>query len=234
MRWNFNSRKYFNIFFFPLFFFRPRFEWCVGECCGRHQYSGTVFEQWDRSNFVSFFFSVRYFNWFSSKVHLISSKQPFEHTFFLFLSMLPESPPDSGSERSSPPQIQEQSSQDMYSQSEDSFPPSCPFKDKKPEHCGGAGLMYDVGRTLGNHIKAVSPASVPQYCLNTAESYIQATTSHNAPIHGIPQYTQCSPMGLSGGHMPTNAAAASSCVPHAIHPETMYPYMPPKHDQHIG
>ncbi|XP_067247368.1 myelin regulatory factor-like protein [Chanodichthys erythropterus] len=148
--------------------------------------------------------------------------------------MLPESPPDSGSERSSPPQIEEQSSQDMYSQSEGSFPPPCSFKDRKPEHCGGAGLMYDVGRTLGNHIKAVSPASVPQYCLNTAESYIQATTSHNANIHGIPQYTQCSPMGLSAGHMPTNVAAASSCVPNAIHPETVYPYMPPKHDQHIG
>lgn len=234
MRWNFNSRKYFNIFFFPLFFSGQDLSGVLESAA----VDTSILEQYlsnetDPTLWV-FFFSVRYFNWFSSKVHLISSKQPFEHTFFLFLSMLPESPPDSGSERSSPPQIQEQSSQDMYSQSEDSFPPSCPFKDKKPEHCGGAGLMYDVGRTLGNHIKAVSPASVPQYCLNTAESYIQATTSHNAPIHGIPQYTQCSPMGLSGGHMPTNAAAASSCVPHAIHPETMYPYMPPKHDQHIG
>ncbi|KAK7130339.1 hypothetical protein R3I93_019842 [Phoxinus phoxinus] len=154
--------------------------------------------------------------------------------------MLPESPPDSGSELSSPPQIQdsrwstEQSSRDTYSQSEASFPPSCPFKDIKPERCGGAGLMYDVGRTLGNHIKANSPASVPQYSLNTADSYIEAATSHNAPIHGILQYTQCSPMGLSAGHMPANAAADSSCVPYAMQPETVYPYMPPNNDQHLG
>uniref|UniRef100_A0A9J8BLB9 Myelin regulatory factor n=1 Tax=Cyprinus carpio carpio TaxID=630221 RepID=A0A9J8BLB9_CYPCA len=144
--------------------------------------------------------------------------------------MLPESPPDSGSERSSPPQIPDsrwspgQSSKDVYSLSEDSFPLSCPFKDRK----------HDVGRPLGNHIKAISPASLPQCSLNTAESYTQATTSHNAPIHGVPLYTQCPPMGFPAGHMPANAAAASSCVPHAMCSETMYPYMPPKHDQHVG
>ncbi|KAF4114449.1 hypothetical protein G5714_004672 [Onychostoma macrolepis] len=144
--------------------------------------------------------------------------------------MLPESPPDSGSERSSPPQIPdsrwspEQSSPDVYSLSEDSFPLSCPFKDRK----------HDVGRPLGNHIKAISPASLPQYSLNTIESYTQATTSHNAPIHGVPPYTQCPPMGLPARHMPANAAAASSCVPHAMCSETMYPYVPPKHDQLVG
>ncbi|XP_039511820.1 myelin regulatory factor-like protein isoform X3 [Pimephales promelas] len=128
----------------------------------------------------------------------------------------------------------EQSSRDKYCQSEDSFPPSCPFKDKKPERCGGSGLMYEVGRTLGKHIKANSSASVPPYSLNTADSNIQATMSHNVPIHGILQYTQCSPMGVSAGHMPANAAADSSCVPYAMQPETVYPYMPPKHDQHVG
>lgn len=117
-----------------------------------------------------------------------------------------------------------QSSKDVYSLSEDSFPLSCPFKDRK----------HDVGRPLGNHIKAISPASLPQCSLNTAESYTQATTSHNAPIHGVPLYTQCPPMGFPAGHMPANAAAASSCVPHAMCSETMYPYMPPKHDQHVG
>ncbi|XP_050963242.1 myelin regulatory factor-like protein isoform X2 [Labeo rohita] len=154
--------------------------------------------------------------------------------------MLPESPPDSGSERSSPPQIpdsrwsHEQSSQGMHSLSENSFPLSCPIKDRKQEHCGGTGLMHDVGRPLGNHIKAISTASLPQCSLNTAESYMQATTSHNAPIHGVSQYTQCPPMGLPVGHMPANAAVASSCLSHAMCPMTMYPNMPPKHDQHVG
>ncbi|XP_016110866.1 myelin regulatory factor-like protein [Sinocyclocheilus grahami] len=154
--------------------------------------------------------------------------------------MLPESPPDSGSERSSPPQIPdsrrspEQSHQDMYSLSEDTIPLSFPFKDRKQESCGGAGLMYDVGRPLGKHVKAFSSALLPQYSLNTSESYIQATTSHNAPIHGVTQYTQCPPMSLPPGHMPANAAAASSCVPHTMSPKTMYPYMTQKHDQHVG
>uniref|UniRef100_A0A671K133 Myelin regulatory factor-like protein n=1 Tax=Sinocyclocheilus anshuiensis TaxID=1608454 RepID=A0A671K133_9TELE len=103
--------------------------------------------------------------------------------------ILPESPPDSESERSSPPQIP---GEDVYSLSEDSFPLSCPFKDRK----------HDVGRPLGNHIKAISPALLPQCSLNTAESYTQATTSHNAPIHGVPLYTQCPAMGPPAGHMP--------------------------------
>lgn len=128
----------------------------------------------------------------------------------------------------------EQSSQGMHSLSENSFPLSCPIKDRKQEHCGGTGLMHDVGRPLGNHIKAISTASLPQCSLNTAESYMQATTSHNAPIHGVSQYTQCPPMGLPVGHMPANAAVASSCLSHAMCPMTMYPNMPPKHDQHVG
>uniref|UniRef100_A0A8C1BWY5 Myelin regulatory factor like n=1 Tax=Cyprinus carpio carpio TaxID=630221 RepID=A0A8C1BWY5_CYPCA len=135
--------------------------------------------------------------------------------------MLPESPPDSGSERSSPPQIPGEVFSDPKSQTQSSFIAACNRK-------------HDVGRPLGNHIKAISPASLPQCSLNTAESYTQATTSHNAPIHGVPLYTQCPPMGFPAGHMPANAAAASSCVPHAMCSETMYPYMPPKHDQHVG
>lgn len=122
----------------------------------------------------------------------------------------------------------------MHSLSEDTFPRSCPFKDRKQESCGGGGLMYDVGRPLGKHVKAVSSALLPQYSLNTSESYIQATTSNNAPIHGVTKYIQCPPMGLPSGHMQANAAAASSCVPHAMSPKTMYPYMIQKHDQHVG
>ncbi|KAL1276102.1 hypothetical protein QQF64_035725 [Cirrhinus molitorella] len=154
--------------------------------------------------------------------------------------MLPESPPDSGSERSSPPQIPdsrwspEQSSQEVHSLTEDSFPLSCPIKERKQERCGSTGLMHDVGRPLGSHIKAISPSSLPQCSLNTAESYMQANMSHNPPIHGISQYTQCPPLGLPAGHIPANAAVASSGVPHAMCPVTMYPYMPPKHDQHVG
>ncbi|XP_073699398.1 myelin regulatory factor-like protein [Garra rufa] len=152
--------------------------------------------------------------------------------------MLPESPPDSGSELSSPPQIPDsrwtpkQSSQGVHSLSEDAL--SCPIKDRKHEHCGGTGLMHDVGRPFGSHIKAISPAPLPQCSLNTAGSYMQATMSHNPPIHGVSQYTQCPLMGLPAGHIPANAAVASSCVPHALCPVTGYPYMPPKHDQHVG
>ncbi len=118
----------------------------------------------------------------------------------------------------------EQSSPNVHRLSEGSFPLSCPFKDRK----------HDIGRPLGNHIKAISPASLPQYSLNTVESYTQATTSHNATIHGVPSYNQCPPMGLPAGHPPANAAAASSCVPHAMCSEAMYPCVLPKHDQHVG
>nr|XP_002667695.3 myelin regulatory factor-like protein [Danio rerio] len=151
--------------------------------------------------------------------------------------ILPESPPDSASERSSPPQIRdsrwstEQCSQDAYSISAAAFPPPCPFKDRKQDHCEGSGHVYDVGRNLGTHIKAISPALVSQ---NSVNATTEATTCKYAPIPAVPQYTQCLSTAHPAGHLPANAVAASSCMPHASLPATVYHYMPPKHNQHEG
>ncbi|XP_051544659.1 myelin regulatory factor-like protein isoform X2 [Myxocyprinus asiaticus] len=162
--------------------------------------------------------------------------------------MLPDSPPDSGSEHSSPPRIPdsrwstEHANQDTYSQSEHSLSTSSPFQGMKQECCGCTGQerTYGAGRTYKNHIKASSPALVhisydsctlPQ-CVNTTESYIQANASNNPPNHGVQQLSQGPQMGLPGGHNPVNTSTVSLYVPHATCPETVY--MTPKHDQHLG
>lgn len=70
----------------------------------------------------------------SSKVYLTSSKWQvatekwlfvFFSMFFSFLSMLPESPPDSGSERSSPPQIPGEVFSEPKSQTQSSYIAAC-------------------------------------------------------------------------------------------------------------
>lgn len=128
----------------------------------------------------------------------------------------------------------EQCSQDAYSISAATFPQPCPFKDKRQDHCEGSGHMYDVGRNFGTHIKTNSPALVSQNSVNTTGTTIEATTCKYAPLPGVPLYPQCLPTAHPAGHLPANAATASSCMSHAFLPETVYHYMPPKHDQHEG
>nr|XP_055046965.1 myelin regulatory factor-like protein isoform X2 [Misgurnus anguillicaudatus] len=147
-----------------------------------------------------------------------------DHTF-----MLPESPPDSGSELSSPPQLSGSGwpvvhSQDSYSRTQVSYTTASLFTDRRQERYVTSGPP----QTHRSHIKAGSPASVhiscdsrlvPQY-LNTVERYTHTDVSSNSSVNDVQQH-QSTQMSFQRG----NAAAAvpSQCFSHTLHPDSLYP-----------
>ncbi|TRY94506.1 hypothetical protein DNTS_003536 [Danionella cerebrum] len=140
--------------------------------------------------------------------------------------MLPESPPDSGSERSPQPQIQVSiwSREQRRQNSGNSFLLPCPYTDRKLVQCGNLALMSDVGRPVESQIKAMSPALDPQYNLNPNT---QPAISHNVTFPGLSHYPPYPPVSFSVGH---KAAEASICTPNVTSPITL----PPKQDPHVG
>ncbi|XP_030634323.1 myelin regulatory factor-like protein [Chanos chanos] len=150
--------------------------------------------------------------------------------------MLPESPPDSGSEPCSPPQIpdvhygtdwsKEQVNQEALRQVAHPSAASCHFKDNRAhEHYTGTTRhhLHDPGLSLVKANASALPPVHPQY-LNPAESYAEASTSPTASVPETLQHQQC--MGSMGCYTRVSGPTApSSVLTNSEHSETIYPFL---------
>uniref|UniRef100_A0A4W5LCL9 Myelin regulatory factor like n=1 Tax=Hucho hucho TaxID=62062 RepID=A0A4W5LCL9_9TELE len=174
--------------------------------------------------------------------------------------MLPESPPDSGSEPCSPPQIPDKSYgyQEVFQPV--AHPPvsSCRYKELAPQPPPHPGLPYHQGLTNSYTKAGTSPGPLPHHphYLSPGESYVQANTAPTPPVHhkALQQHRPPPRQGLAdsypranappvpelppgqGPHLAPGLGLPSSClllVP-GCPSEPGYPYLPPTDGQHTG
>ncbi|KAI4878047.1 hypothetical protein NFI96_011653 [Prochilodus magdalenae] len=137
--------------------------------------------------------------------------------------MLPESPPDSGSEPCSPPQIP-----DVHLGSDLERPVTAPCRLKE----GAPALSQNQHDSALNHVKSSSPALTQVVCdshiqyISPAEGYAQVSTPPTAPVHNAAQDSQLPPISAVGGYTEASTSTAFPCLlPHAT---CLDPYMAPK------
>ncbi|XP_045578383.1 myelin regulatory factor-like protein isoform X2 [Salmo salar] len=174
--------------------------------------------------------------------------------------MLPESPPDSGSEPCSPPQIPDVSygSQEVFQPVTRPPASSCRYKEQAPQPPPHPGLPYHQGLTNSYTKAGTSPGSLPHHphYLSPGEGYIQANTAPTAPVHhkALQQHQPPPRQGLADSYPRANAPPVpelppgqaphlapglglpSSCllpVP-GCPSEPGYSYLPPTAGQHTG
>ncbi|XP_036432945.1 myelin regulatory factor-like protein isoform X2 [Colossoma macropomum] len=143
--------------------------------------------------------------------------------------MLPESPPDSGSEPCSPPQIPDVL---LGSDLDWSIAASCRLKGGLQEHCGAPALPQNYHGSAINHVKYSSPALAQVVCdshiqyMSLAEGYVQVSTPPTAPVHKAAQDSQHPPIGAVGGNTEASTSTASPCL--LPHTACLNLYMDPK------
>ncbi|XP_045556193.1 myelin regulatory factor-like protein isoform X4 [Salmo salar] len=134
--------------------------------------------------------------------------------------MLPESPPDSGSEPCSPPQIPDVSygSQEVFQPVTRPPASSCRYKEQAPQPPPHPGLPYHQGLTNSYTKAGTSPGSLPHHphYLSPGEGYIQANTAPTAPVHH-PHY-------LSPGESYIQANTAPTAP---VHHKALQQHQPP-------
>uniref|UniRef100_A0A8K9XW02 Myelin regulatory factor like n=1 Tax=Oncorhynchus mykiss TaxID=8022 RepID=A0A8K9XW02_ONCMY len=135
--------------------------------------------------------------------------------------MLPESPPDSGSEPCSPPQIPDVSYgyQEVFQTVARPPASSCQYKELAPQPPPHPGLPYHQGLTNSYTKADTSPGSLPHnhpHYLSPGESYIQANTAPTPPVHN-PHY-------LSPGESYIQANTATTPP---VHHKALQQHQPP-------
>ncbi|XP_045556191.1 myelin regulatory factor-like protein isoform X3 [Salmo salar] len=174
--------------------------------------------------------------------------------------MLPESPPDSGSEPCSPPQIPDVSygSQEVFQPVTRPPASSCRYKEQAPQPPPHPGLPYHQGLTNSYTKAGTSPGSLPHHphYLSPGEGYIQANTAPTAPVHhkALQQHQPPPRQGLADSYPRANAPPVPELPPgQAAHlapglglpsscllpvpgcpSEPGYSYLPPTAGQHTG
>ncbi|XP_066525576.1 myelin regulatory factor-like protein [Hoplias malabaricus] len=154
--------------------------------------------------------------------------------------MLPESPPDSGSEPCSPPQIKDVQLCSHWSTeqiSHESNAPagrsitasSCRLKEGVQGHYGAQAPLQNYHGSATNHVKTCSPALTQVVCetaiqyRSPSEDYIQGSKQPTPPGQKAAQDSQHPPVG---GYIEAITSTASPCLlPHASCPN---PYSTPK------
>ncbi|XP_055761571.1 myelin regulatory factor-like protein [Salvelinus fontinalis] len=140
--------------------------------------------------------------------------------------MLPESPPDSGSEPCSPPQIPDVSYgyQEVFQPVTRPPASSCGYKEQPPPH---PGLSYHQGLTNFYTKTDTSPGSLPHHppihhppihhphYLIPGESYIQANTAPTPPVHhkALQQHQPPPRQGLADSYPRPNAPPVPDLPP---------------------
>ncbi|KAK6292363.1 hypothetical protein J4Q44_G00369470 [Coregonus suidteri] len=132
-------------------------------------------------------------------------------------SMLPESPPDSGSEPCSPPQIPEVRYGSHWSNdrvNQEVFQPvtrppasSCRYKEPSPQPPPHPSLPYHQGLTNSYTMLPHDPPLHHPHYLSPGESYIQANTPLTPPVHhkALQQHQPPPRQGLADSYPRANA-----------------------------
>ncbi|XP_031671453.1 myelin regulatory factor-like protein isoform X1 [Oncorhynchus kisutch] len=138
--------------------------------------------------------------------------------------MLPESPPDSGSEPCSPPQIPDVSYgyQEVFQTVTRPPASSCRYKELAPQPPPHPGLPYHQGLTNSYTKAGTSPGSLPHnpplhhpHYLSPGESYIQANTATTPPVHhkALQQHQPPPRQGLADSYPRANAPPVPELPP---------------------
>ncbi|XP_028811134.1 myelin regulatory factor-like protein [Denticeps clupeoides] len=162
-----------------------------------------------------------------------------EHTSI----MLPESPPDSGSEPCSPPQmpdVQYVSNNFVHQLNQDAFPhisrnssSSCRFKDR-PQAPFTSISNPPQQHQRGTMMTSMVPDQpVPDFSLHTHYLSPAGSTPHTPAVHETLQQTPC--IGPGGAYPRTTAPSASPCLPQSSAcPELGYQFLHHKPGPAVG